>query len=157
VQAPQLSELEVEAEHARPRRAEEVLPLVRPSHGAQGDALVARSTRQKRRQRRRAQGGAAAEQTEDKSVTQRARARQQAVRPSAQPPKTQTGSRRVPGGGFKRFVSESWAELKKVEWPTQNQVIQGTIVVIIACAIVGTYLWVADLIFKPFVRDILLR
>jgi preprotein translocase subunit SecE len=157
VQAPQLPELEVEAEHARPRRAEEVLPLVRAPHGAQGDALVARNTRQKRRQRRRAQGGAAAEQTEDKSVTQRARARQQAVRPSAQPPKTQTGSRRVPGGGFKRFVSESWAELKKVEWPTQNQVVQGTIVVIIACAIVGGYLWLADLIFKPLVRDILLR
>ena len=93
---------------------------------------------------------------EQKSVTQRARARQQAVRPSAQPPKTQTGSSRVPGGGFRRFVSESWAELKKVEWPTQSQVIQGTIVVIIACAIVGAYLWIADLIFKPFVRDILL-
>jgi preprotein translocase subunit SecE len=122
---------------------------------------VARNTRQKRRQRRRAQGAgagaAAAEQQQEKSVTQRARARQQAVRPSAQPPKTQTGSRRVPGGGFKRFVSESWAELKKVEWPTQNQVIQGTIVVIIACAIVGAYLWLADLAFKPFVRDILLR
>jgi preprotein translocase subunit SecE len=35
-------------------------------------------------------------------------------------------------------------------------VIQGTIVVIIACGIVGAYLWIADLIFKPFVRDILL-
>ena len=46
--------------------------------------------------------------------------------------------------------------MKKVEWPTQNQVIQGTIVVIIACAIVGLYLWIADLIFKPFVRDVLL-
>ena len=55
------------------------------------------------------------------------------------------------------FIGESWAELKKVEWPTQNQVIQGTIVVIIACAIVGAYLWFADLIFKPLVRDILLR
>ena len=89
-------------------------------------------------------------------MTQRARARQQAVRPSAQPKKSQTGSRRVPGSGFRRFVSESWAELKKVEWPTQNQVVQGTIVVIIACAIVGAYLWIADLIFKPLVRDILL-
>jgi len=119
---------------------------------------VARNTRQRRRQRRRAQGAPNDEQQpQQKSVTQRARSRQAAVRPSAQPPKTQTGSRRVPGGGFKRFVSESWAELKKVEWPTQNQVIQGTIVVIIACAIVGGYLWIADLIFKPFVRDILLR
>ena len=60
------------------------------------------------------------------------------------------------GGAVRGFVAESWAELKKVEWPTQNQVVQGTIVVIIACAIVGAYLWIADLIFKPLVRDILL-
>jgi preprotein translocase subunit SecE len=121
---------------------------------------MAKNTRQRRRQRRRAQSGAAggAEQAQpqEKSVSQRARARQQAVRPSAQPQKSQTGARRVPGSGFRRFVTESWAELKKVEWPTQNQVLQGTIVVIIACGIVGFYLWIADLIFKPFVRDILL-
>ena len=122
---------------------------------------MARNTRQRRRQRRRAQGGARAggaeqAQPQEKSVSQRARARQQAVRPSAQPQKSQTGARRVPGSGFRRFVSESWAELKKVEWPTQNQVLQGTIVVIIACGIVGLYLWIADLIFKPFVRDFLL-
>jgi preprotein translocase SecE subunit len=55
------------------------------------------------------------------------------------------------------FVQESVAELKKVEWPGRPQVIQGTIVVIIACAVVGFYLWVADLGFKPFVRDILLN
>ena len=113
---------------------------------------MARNTRQRRRQRRRAQDG-----DQKQSVTERARTRQQAVRPAAQVPKTQTGSRRVPGGGTKRFISESWAELKKVEWPSQAQVIQGTIVVIIACAIVGAYLWIADLGFKPFVRDILLK
>jgi preprotein translocase subunit SecE len=112
---------------------------------------VARNTRQRRRQRRRAQEG-----DQQQSVGQRARSRQQAVRPAAVP-KTQTGSRRVPGGGFRRFVGESWAELKKVEWPSQSQVIQGTIVVIIACGIVGAYLWIADLAFKPFVRDILLK
>jgi preprotein translocase subunit SecE len=113
---------------------------------------MARNTRQRRRQRRRAQDG-----EQQQSVSQRARSRQQAVRPAAQVAKTQTGGRRVPGGGFRRFVGESWAELKKVEWPSQSQVIQGTIVVIIACAIVGAFLWIADLSFKPFVRDILLK
>ena len=116
---------------------------------------MARNTRQKRRQRRRAQDGAGSAE-QQQSVSQRARTRQQAVRPAAQPPKTQTGSRRVPGGGFRRFVGESAAELKKVEWPNQSQVIQGTIVVIIACAIVGAFLFLADLVFEPFVRDILL-
>ena len=115
---------------------------------------MARNTRQRRRQRRRAQDG---DKKQQPTVSQRARSRQQAVRPAAQPPKTQTGARRMPGGGFRRFVSESWAELKKVEWPSKAQVMQGTIVVIIACAIVGAYLWVADLSFKPFVRDILLK
>ena len=116
---------------------------------------MARNTRQRRRQRRRAE--AADGQQPQPGVSKRARSRQQAVRPAAQAPKTQTGSRRVPGGGFRRFVGESVAELKKVEWPNQSQVMQGTIVVIIACVIVGAYLYAADLIFKPFVRDLLLK
>ena len=116
---------------------------------------MARNTRQRRRQRRRAQ--AADGQQPQQSVSQRAARRQQAVRPAAQAPKTQTGSRRVPGGGFRRFVGESIAELKKVEWPNQSQVIQGTIVVIIACVIVGAFLFAVDRLFEPFVRDVLLR
>ncbi|MGZ8739978.1 MAG: preprotein translocase subunit SecE, partial [Gaiellaceae bacterium] len=43
------------------------------------------------------------------------------------------------GSGVRGFVAESWAELKKVEWPSRSQVVQGTVVVIIACIIVGTY------------------
>jgi preprotein translocase subunit SecE len=116
---------------------------------------MARNTRQRRRQRRRAQ--AADGQQPQQTVSKRARSRQQAVRPAAQAPKTQTGARRVPGGGFRRFVGESVAELKKVEWPNQSQVMQGTIVVIIACVIVGAFLFAADSVFEPLVRDVLLR
>ena len=54
------------------------------------------------------------------------------------------------------FIRESWAELKKVEWPNRSQTIQGTIVVIIACAIVGAYLWGLDQVLQPFVREVLL-
>ena len=109
-------------------------------------ARQTRNQRRKARQEQRAEGG----------VSQRARSRQAAVRPSAQPQKTQTGGRRVPGGGFRRFVSECWGELKKVEWPGRGQVVQGTIVVIIACAIVGAYLYGVDQAFKPLVRNVLL-
>jgi preprotein translocase subunit SecE len=112
---------------------------------------MARNTRQQRRRRRDKQKGVAPEQ----GVAQRARSRQQAVRPAQQPPKTQTG-RRGGGGGGRRFVSESAAELKKVEWPNQRQVLTGTVVVILACAIVGTYLWLADLALQPFVQRLLL-
>ncbi len=63
---------------------------------------------------------------------------------------------RWPGGGVRSFVAESWAELKKVEWPTQNQLIQGVVVVLIACVIVGVFLYAADLVFKRLVQDVLL-
>jgi preprotein translocase subunit SecE len=111
---------------------------------------VARQTRAQRRARRQQQAEATG------GLSQRARSRQAQIRP-AQQVKSQTGSARsVPGSGGKRFVSESIAELKKVEWPSQRQVLTGTVVVIIACAIVGTYLWLADLALQPFVQRLLL-
>jgi preprotein translocase subunit SecE len=64
--------------------------------------------------------------------------------------------RAVPGGGARGFVAESWAELKKVEWPNQNQLIQGVAVVLIACVIVGIFLYSADLVFKRLVQDVFL-
>jgi preprotein translocase subunit SecE len=110
---------------------------------------VARETRRQRRDQRKRSGG------EPKAVAQpRARSRQAQVRPGAQPTATQTGRREPRERG--RFVKEAWAELKKVEWPSRAQVIQGTIVVIIACAIVGTFLYGADQALKPFVRTVLL-
>jgi preprotein translocase subunit SecE len=54
------------------------------------------------------------------------------------------------------FVRESVAELRKVEWPTQNHLIQGTVVVIVACVVMGTYLYFADLIFNKLVSKLLL-
>jgi preprotein translocase subunit SecE len=55
------------------------------------------------------------------------------------------------------FFAESWGELKKVEWPSQNHVIQGTIAVIVACVIVGFFIWVADIAWKHLVQEVLLR
>jgi preprotein translocase SecE subunit len=54
------------------------------------------------------------------------------------------------------FIAESWAELKKVEWPTQNQVLQGTVVVLVACIVVGTYLYLNDQVWKQVVSKLLL-
>ncbi len=113
---------------------------------------MAKNTRQQRRRNRQQQQQG---ETQQGGVGQRARQRQAQVRPAAQPPKTQTG-RRGGGGGSRRFISECIAELKKVEWPGQRQVMTGTVVVLIACAIVGTYLWLADLVFQPFVQRLLL-
>ena len=106
---------------------------------------MARTPRQQRRARREAQG--------ESGVAQRARSRQQQIRPAAQPQKQQTGRREAAERG--RFVRESWAELQKVEWPNRAQVIQGTVVVLIACAIVGAYLYAADQALSRVVEQLL--
>ena len=106
-------------------------------------------TRSQRRARRQAQAASA----EQSGATSRAAQ----VRPQAVPAKTQTGARRKEERGSKRFIAESWGELKKVEWPTQSHLIQGTVVVLVACVIVGTYIWIADLVFKNLVQNVFLR
>ena len=112
--------------------------------------------RETRGQRRRAKAKASGKELEPKQkpAAQRARQRQAQVRPAAQPTSVQTGRREPRERG--RFVKEAWGELKKVEWPGRGQVVQGTIVVIIACAIVGAYLYGVDQAFKPLVRNVLL-
>ncbi|MGE5691974.1 MAG: preprotein translocase subunit SecE [Pseudomonadota bacterium] len=106
---------------------------------------MARAPRSQRRARREAQA---------QSRADRARQRQAQVRPSAQPVKQQTGRREHRERG--RFVRESWAELQKVEWPNRSQLVQATVAVVIACAIVGAYLWVADQAFSKLVEKVLL-
>jgi preprotein translocase subunit SecE len=110
---------------------------------------MARPTRSQRRALRRAQA-----ESSSAGAVNRARQRQAQVRPGAAPPKSQTGRREPRERG--KFVKESWGELKKVEWPTQKQVLTGTLVVLIACAIVGAYLYVADLLFEPLVQEVFL-
>jgi preprotein translocase subunit SecE len=113
---------------------------------------MARQTRAQRRARRaQMTGGEAAIPGGPPAPPQR----RPTARAGAQPEPARE-PRRESRGGVARFVAESWAELKKVEWPGRSQVIQGTIVVIIACVIVGVYLYAADQLFKPFVRNVLL-
>jgi preprotein translocase subunit SecE len=68
-----------------------------------------------------------------------------------------TERRRIPGSGSIHFIQESIAELKKVEWPSQKAVVSGTAVVLIACVIVGAYLWLNDEVWKYVVKHVLLR
>jgi preprotein translocase subunit SecE len=114
---------------------------------------MARQTRSERRARRAAQA-------ESRAALERTPQRQQQqppqqLRPAPEPAKSRDGHQ-IPGQGGKRFISESWAELKKVDWPGQQQLIQGTAVVLIACLITGVYLFAADQVFKRFVQHVLL-
>ena len=112
---------------------------------------MARQTRSERRARRAAQ----LESQQAAAAAQRTRPRQQ-LRPAAEPASADGGRRQAPGHGFWNFVQESWGELKKVDWPGQQQLIQGTAVVLIACLITGTYLFLADELFRRFVQHVLL-
>lgn len=50
---------------------------------------------------------------------------------------------------FKRlakFAKEVKSELKKVIWPTKNQVINNTIIVLITCLIIGGIIWIFDFV-----------
>ena len=117
---------------------------------------MARQTRSERRARRAAQAESrAAVERAPQRPQQQPQPAQPQVRAPAEPAKS-TDGHHVPGAGGKRFVSESWAELKKVDWPGQQQLIQGTVVVLIACIIVGIYLWLNDQLWKEVVQKLFL-
>ena len=55
---------------------------------------------------------------------------------------------------FKTFLSEVVVETKKVTWPTKQEVINTTTVVVIASFIFGAYLYVCDLVFVCLTQKI---
>ncbi|HEY3542310.1 MAG TPA: preprotein translocase subunit SecE [Gaiellaceae bacterium] len=113
---------------------------------------MARPSRQQRRERRAQQPALAGAGTPPTVPTPRAA--RDAGEPERRPRReTETGRR---GGPF-QFFREAYAELKKVEWPDQKAVISGTTVVVIACIIVGAYLWLNDEVWKYVVKHVLLR
>ena len=114
---------------------------------------MARSTRQQRRQRRAQAAGTPPLRP---AVRQRPTAEEEPRRePAESRPERRDDVR--PGAPGLRFLQESFAELKKVEWPNQQQVVSGTAVVIIASLIVGFYLYANDQLWSYVVKHVLLR
>jgi preprotein translocase subunit SecE len=110
---------------------------------------MARQTRAQRRARRSQMPGGEAALPGGPPARGRRAERAPRPEPAREP-------RAARGGGVRGFIGESIAELKKVEWPTQNQLIQGVVVVLIACLIVGIFLYASDLVFKRLVQDVFL-
>jgi preprotein translocase subunit SecE len=113
---------------------------------------MARSTRQQRRQRRAQAAGTPPLRP---AVRPRPTKEEEPREPSE--PRADRRDEVRPGAPGVRFVQESVAELKKVEWPSQQQVISGTAVVIVACLIVGFYLYANDQLWSFVVKHVLLR
>jgi len=55
---------------------------------------------------------------------------------------------------FTSFLREVSVETKKVTWPTKQEVVSTTIVVVIASFIFGVYLYLCDLVFYKTVNGI---
>ncbi len=45
---------------------------------------------------------------------------------------------------FRNFLSDVRAEFKKVTWPTREQTLKQTGVVLVIVAIIGVFLWIVD-------------
>ncbi len=56
-----------------------------------------------------------------------------------------------------QWVQEIWSELKKVQWPTRQEAINLTIVVIVVSAVVGLVLGGIDLGFTWVIEHTVLR
>ncbi|HXS14777.1 MAG TPA: preprotein translocase subunit SecE [Candidatus Saccharimonadales bacterium] len=50
------------------------------------------------------------------------------------------------------FIQETYSELKKVSWPTRQEVIRLTVVVILVSIIVGVFIGGLDLMFTSLLQ-----
>lgn len=46
------------------------------------------------------------------------------------------------------FVQEAWAELRRVQWPTRNEIRAATIVVVLLVSIISLFLFLVDAILS---------
>jgi preprotein translocase SecE subunit len=58
-------------------------------------------------------------------------------------------------GGVIGFLVSCWAELKKVQWPDRDTLVQATAVTVIFVAVAATYLGALDAAFNYLVKQIL--
>lgn len=59
------------------------------------------------------------------------------------------------GTSIATFLSETKVELKKVTWPTKQELITNTIVVIIAVVLCAALIWIIDSFFSVLFRMLL--
>ncbi|MDR3305648.1 MAG: preprotein translocase subunit SecE [Clostridiales Family XIII bacterium] len=57
-------------------------------------------------------------------------------------------------GGFREYFKGVRIETKKVVWPTRRELVSYTIVVFIACAFFGLFLWGVDSGFLAIIREV---
>ena len=103
----------------------------------------------KPRSARRAEAKAAKESEKRKRDEQKRREREQLAK------KQKQAKAERQRGGFIGFLISCWQELKKVQWPDRDTLIQATAVTILFVAVAAAYLGALDAIFNELIQLIL--
>jgi preprotein translocase SecE subunit len=98
---------------------------------------------------RRAEAKAVRESERRKRDEQKRREREQVTK------KQKQASAERQRGGVIGFLLSCWAELKKVQWPDRETLIQATAVTIIFVAVAAAYLGALDAFFNFLIKQIL--
>ncbi|MGB7685918.1 MAG: preprotein translocase subunit SecE [Solirubrobacterales bacterium] len=103
----------------------------------------------KPRSARRAEAKALKEGEKRKRDEQKRREREQLAK------KEKQASAERQRGGVIGFIASCWAELKKVQWPDRETLIQATAVTVIFVAVAAAYLGALDAFFNFLIKQIL--
>jgi preprotein translocase SecE subunit len=117
--------------------------------GAPETALETPDAPKPSRADKRAEAKAAKESEKRKRTEQKRRESEQLAKKQKQ---AQAGRQR---GGVIGFFISCWAELKKVQWPDRDTLVQATAVTVIFVAVAATYLGALDAAFNFLVKQIL--
>jgi len=117
--------------------------------GAPEASLETPDTRKSSRAEKRAEAKATKEAEKRKKGEQKRRESEQLAKKQKQ---AQADRQR---GGVFGFFASCWAELKKVQWPDRDTLVQATAVTIIFVAVAATYLGALDALFGYLVKQIL--
>jgi preprotein translocase SecE subunit len=99
---------------------------------------------------RRAEAKAQKEATKRQGAEQKRREAQQLEKKQKQ-----AKAERAQRGGVIGFLLSCWAELKKVQWPDRDTLIQATAVTVLFVAIAAAYLGALDALFNYLIKQIL--
>jgi preprotein translocase subunit SecE len=89
-----------------------------------------------------------------KAVAKRADAKPARGRAQQKPQQKAKAARPAEKKGFMKFMRDVRIEMGKVTWPTRKDLLQSTIVVLVAVAIATAYTGVLDFVFSRIVETV---
>jgi preprotein translocase SecE subunit len=124
------------------------------AEGVPEEALETPDAPKPSRSQRRAEAKAQKAAEKRERERQREREREQLAKRQKQVAKKGTATSHQRGGVI-GFLISCWAELKKVQWPDRDTLIQATAVTILFVAVAAAYLGALDALFNFLIKKIL--